>query len=295
LRVLDISIASTTNLMLTLRPFHRTALVRGQRQSAPQRHPRVASVPATWSTALALEAAARAQDRRPSRKVHPTLRRCLIGLGSWTATTALPTPIVANFAVAGTKVYYLAVPTLVAALSPSGISSWTPTFNPPGSWWASTCFAYENYLFCVTPGSDETYFVDIGQLTASSVEPNDPPPFSNPDFLGPAWSGSGGCSVSANGQSAGAPCFGGGIDWAVIFDCAAEAATSAGCKTTVVSELDTSYNYDMTIWYPCSQAPGPDANCCFQPTIGYDTPLFGWCISTGSNSFIISNPSPPPP
>jgi len=96
------------------------------------------------------------------------------GLGSWTATTALPTPIVANFAVAGTKVYYLAVPTLVAALSPSGISSWTPTFNPPGSWWASTCFAYENYLFCVTPGSDETYFVDIGQLTASSVEPNDP-------------------------------------------------------------------------------------------------------------------------
>jgi hypothetical protein len=217
------------------------------------------------------------------------------GLGSWTATTALPTPIFSNFAVAGTKVYYLAVPTLVAALSPSGISSWTPTFNPPGSWWASTCFAYENYLFCVTPGSDETYFVDIGQLTASSVEPNDPPPFSNPDFLGPAWSGSGGCSVSANGQSAGAPCFGGGIDWAVIFDCAAEAATSAGCKTTVVSELDTSYNYDMTIWYPCSQAPGPDANCCFQPTIGYDTPLFGWCISTGSNSFIISNPSPPPP
>ena len=217
------------------------------------------------------------------------------GLGSWTATTALPTPIFSNFAVAGTKVYYLAVPTLVAALSPSGISPWAPTFNSPGSWWASTCFAYENYLFCVTPGSDKTYFVDIGQLTASSVEPNDPPPFSNPSFLQPAWSGGGGCSVSANGQSAGSPCFGGGIDWAVIFDCAAEAATSAGCKTTVVSKLDTSYNYDMTIWYPCSQAPGPDANCCYQQTGYDDTPTSGWCISTGSNSFIISDLSPSPP
>ncbi len=214
------------------------------------------------------------------------------GLGSWTTTAALPTPIVANFAVAGTKVYYLAVPTLVAELAPSGISPWAPTVNPPGPWWASTCFAYENYLFCVTPGSDETCFADIGQLTASSVEPNDPPPFSNPDFLHPAWSGSGGCSVSANGQSAGAPCFGGDIDWAVTFDCAAEAATSAGCKTTVVSELDTSYNYDMTIWYPCSQAPGPDANCCFQQTGYDDTPTFGWCISTGSNSFIISKSQP---
>jgi hypothetical protein len=48
-------------------------------------------------------------------------------------------------------------------------------------------------------------------------------------------------------------------------------------------------NYELTVWYPCT-SPGPaDTNCCFLPALGYPTPFDSWCISVGSNSFIIAD------
>jgi hypothetical protein len=91
-----------------------------------------------------------------------------------------------------------------------------------------------------------------------------------------------------NGVSAGAPCFTKDIDQAVVFDCLSEAKTAAGCKKTVVSS-DPAYNYELTVWYPCPNKASSDTNCCFLPTLGYTTPFNDWCISVGSNSFVIAD------
>jgi len=94
--------------------------------------------------------------------------------------------------------------------------------------------------------------------------------------------------LSANGVFAGAPCFDKNIDHAIVFNCASAATSPAGCTTTVVSPLDATYDYDLTIWYPCNQTAPTDTNCCYLPAVGYSTPFDAWCISTGSNSFIIA-------
>ncbi len=111
-----------------------------------------------------------------------------------------------------------------------------------------------------------------------------PPPFVRSQYLVPAWSNGGGASVNG----VGAPTFGNDVDEAVVFGCASEAATSAGCTTTVVSPSNTAYNYDMTVWYPCTSPTPAGTNCCFLPAVGYPTPFDDWCTSVGSNSFIIA-------
>jgi len=93
--------------------------------------------------------------------------------------------------------------------------------------------------------------------------------------------------VTVDGVMAGVPIFRNNIDQAISFDCAADAATPSGCQTTVTSE-DASYDYDMTIWFPCADGNSPTTNCCFQPKLGYSTPFHAWCASTDSGSFIIT-------
>jgi hypothetical protein len=90
----------------------------------------------------------------------------------------------------------------------------------------------------------------------------------------------------------GAPVFDPNIDDAVVFDCASQASTDAGCTTTVTSPI-ASGDYQVTIWYPCAALAADasaNANCCFLPAVGYPTPFDAWCVSTGAESFIITQP-----
>lgn len=210
------------------------------------------------------------------------------GIGAWTTTTALPTAVSATYASAGSYIYYLSIPVFFASVSADGVGAWKTTTNYPNSVYPTSCFSSGGYLYCASPEASSSYVAQIGVSNPNALHLENPPPFPRSEYLVPAWNHGGGCGVSVNGVSVGAPCFGNNIDDAVVFNCASEAATPAGCTTTVVSS-DTSYNYDLTLWYPCPNPTPTDTNCCFLPSVGYSTPLNDWCISIGSNSFIIAD------
>jgi hypothetical protein len=138
--------------------------------------------------------------------------------------------------------------------------------------------------------ASSSYFAQVGVANRSSLRFVNPPSVPRSQYLVPAWNSEEGGSVTVNGVMAGAPQFGNNIDEAVVFNCAASAATPSGCQTTVVSPADTTYNYDMTVWYPCADAGTATTNCCFLPKIGYPTPFHAWCASTDTGSFIITQP-----
>jgi hypothetical protein len=170
------------------------------------------------------------------------------------------------------------------------MDAWATTTDFPDSMLASTCFSNGAYVYCISPGNNNSYFAKIGVPSSDSIQVENPPPYSVASYLGPSWTESGSCGESCNGGPlSGGPCMCWTLDCAYVFDCASEAATSKGCTTTVVSTGNTAYNYQMTIWYPCKDTPSSDTNCCYQPNNGcWNSPEYGWCISTGSNSFIIS-------
>jgi hypothetical protein len=132
---------------------------------------------------------------------------------------------------------------------------------------------------------------ETASKSSGTLKLENPPPFSESDYL------TTGCSVTPSGGVAtGAPCFGSSVDDAVVFDCASQAWSSAGCTTTVeCPDGGSSCSFAMTVWYPCAGLTAADANCCYLPAVGYGTtPLTAWCISTGSNSFIVSEQAPEP-
>jgi hypothetical protein len=215
------------------------------------------------------------------------------GIGSWSTTARLPTAWPGASATADSFLYYVAAPSFVATASPSGIVDWATTQDFPNSLVPSTCFSDESRLYCISPGTTDSYFAQIGTADPHSLRIENPPPYSVASYLGPAWTQNGGCLSEVNGVTSGAPCFCYSLDCAYVFDCAATAKSSGGCTTTVESPLDTSYNYQMTIWYPCGDPTDAGANCCFQPSDGYSSPVPGWCISTGPNSFIIAGQGGP--
>jgi hypothetical protein len=210
------------------------------------------------------------------------------GIGPWKTTTPLPTAVSASVVSAGSLVYYLSIPVFAASVSSSGIGAWETTTNYPRSSYPSGCFSTADYVYCANPSTSSSYFAQVGAANPSSLRLVNPPSVPRSQYLVPAWSNEGGGSVTSNGVMAGVPMFAKNIDEAVIFDCAAAAATSAGCQTTVVSPENTSYNYDVTIWYPCPNASTANTNCCFLPKIGYPTPFNAWCASTDTGSFIIT-------
>jgi hypothetical protein len=210
------------------------------------------------------------------------------GIGAWKATTELPTAVSATYAAAGSYIYYLSTPVFFASVSAEGIGPWQTTTNYPDPAYPSNCFSHDDRLYCASPTANGSYSAQIGASNPRALHLENPPPFPRSEYLAPAWNNGSGCSVSENGVFAGAPCFTRNIDDAFVFDCASQAATAAGCKTTVVSS-DPAYNFDVTVWYPCKDPTGTDANCCFLPSVGYDTPFNDWCISVGSNSFIIAS------
>jgi hypothetical protein len=213
------------------------------------------------------------------------------GIGAWQATAPLPTSVSANYATGGNYIYYLSIPVFFASVSAAGIGPWQTTTNYPRSLYPSDCFSSGAYLYCANPVGGGSYFAQIGGPNPQALQLENPPPFPRSSYLVPAWDNGSGGSVTVHGVTAGAPIFNNNIDDAVVFDCASQASTSAGCTTTVVSS-NTAYNYDLTIWYPCKSPSPADTNCCFLPAVGYSTPFNDWCISVGSNSFIIANKIP---
>ena len=210
------------------------------------------------------------------------------GLGTWNRTTDLPTAGFAAYVTAGPFIFVLTEPVFYAQVSASGIGPWEATTNFPDPGQAGACASNGNYLYCTSATNSDVYFTQVGAPNPSAFVLRNPPPFPRADYLAPAWSGTGGCSVTVNGTFAGAPCFDRDIDNAVIFNCTVSAATPSGCKTTVVSPTNTAYNYDITIWYPRYNATVPNTNCAFLPSLGYKQPFYAWCISISPNSFIIA-------
>jgi hypothetical protein len=210
------------------------------------------------------------------------------GFGAWTSATELPTAVSANQATAGSYLYYLSVPVFVASVADGIIGPWQTTTNYPDSSYPSNCVSSDGYLYCASPLDGGSYFAPIGVPDPDALRLQNPPPFPRAEYLVPSCTSEGCSWVEANGVTVGDPTFGVNIDDAVVFDCASQASTSAGCTTTVTSPNPMG-NYGMTIWYPCTSAGPAGTNCCYLAPVGYATPSNGWCISTSSNSFIISN------
>ncbi len=105
--------------------------------------------------------------------------------------------------------------------------------------------------------------------------------FSGPSPAGP-WSPS--------------PCFGPRSD-AVVFNCMKAAATSQGCTQRVYYKGNASESYVVTVWYPYfnSTANSEGYNCklAFYPETVHTG--YAYCMSVNSTSFLVAQPSPPPP
>jgi hypothetical protein len=220
------------------------------------------------------------------------------GIGYWSESSELPTRGYAIYTTAESYVYYFLTQVFYAQASTNGTSSWGTTTNYPDDSEPGYCVSAGAYVYCIGgangygQASDAVYYAEVGAPNPNALHFENPPPYVYAQYLGPALNS---CSVSAPPYGfAGAPCFTYNVDDAVVFDCAAAAATPAGCSTTVESPNNPIYNFNLTIWYPAtSLAPGPpETNCAYQPEVGYSTPLYAWCISAGPDSFIISQPAP---
>lgn len=99
------------------------------------------------------------------------------------------------------------------------------------------------------------------------------------------------------------PITGGNLSSALLFDCTN--AATMGCS---IEEYDsmTGTNASIVARYPVVNQTGEPAwaNCQYllyeepsgQPLPGYDNgPTFGYCITIGSNSFVVAQPGPPNP
>jgi hypothetical protein len=218
------------------------------------------------------------------------------GIGAWQATTQLPTAVSANAATAGSYIYYLSIPIFYASVSSDGIGPWQTTTNYPDSSsypdssYPSACTSSNGYLYCANQTAGASYFAQIGVPNPKALQLQNPPPFPRSQYLAPACNADGSVSVTTpSSGTVGAPLLQNDIDDAVVFDCASNAATAAGCTTTVTSPNEPSTcSYQMTIWYPCPSSASADTNCCYLPAVGYTQPFNAWCSSTGSNSFMIS-------
>lgn len=183
------------------------------------------------------------------------------GIGPWSNTTSIPVKYYAGYFTAESYIYFMGIPVYFAPASSSGIGPWESTTNYPNATHPGSCVSSSVHVYCLGGyGTNSSCFAEIGVPNPYALHLQNTPPFSNPEFLGPAWTGSGGCSTSflTNGTFAGAPYFTADIDEAVVFNCLAAASTPTGCKTTVVSPTRTSYNYNMTVWYlDSSLGPSP--------------------------------------
>jgi hypothetical protein len=104
----------------------------------------------------------------------------------------------------------------------------------------------------------------------------------------------GGCSPG--------PCTGQRFSDALIFNCAAAAATPSGCVAVYDEGVRYSaappVNYTVTVWYPSYNQPDEpaSANCMYNVSpvgalVKPETPtLFGYCLMINSTAFVVSQP-----
>lgn len=105
----------------------------------------------------------------------------------------------------------------------------------------------------------------------------------------------------ASGCSPG-PCIGQSLSGALVFNCAAEAATPSGC-TAIYNEgvrysAAPPVNYTVTVWYPSYNQPNEpaSANCMYTVwpvgALGKPTtpPGFGYCFMVSSTAFVVTVP-----
>jgi len=101
---------------------------------------------------------------------------------------------------------------------------------------------------------------------------------------------------ACKGPSGFAPCFGGNITQAEVFNCANVATLPSGCTQVVMNPSNQTMSYRITIWYPVlAQSNEPSwANCKYQSSGDPTHQYFGNCILTNSTAFVVAQPSPPP-
>lgn len=100
------------------------------------------------------------------------------------------------------------------------------------------------------------------------------------------------------GDSGSGLCFGGNFSEAIVFNCASAAASRTGCSRQVGSsyQIAIGYGYQITIWYPYAPHSGEPswANCMYEYSGDAGQHHYGYCISTNSTAFIVTEPAPPP-
>ena len=97
----------------------------------------------------------------------------------------------------------------------------------------------------------------------------------------------GGCAENDNP----APCWTSGFSGAFIFNCAAAAATPAGCTAQVPSSGPWSAkNYTITVHYPDVGQPGePASSNCMLSVPGVTTTPWAYCFMVNATSFAVSD------
>jgi len=106
--------------------------------------------------------------------------------------------------------------------------------------------------------------------------------------------------LSSTGGCSPGPCIGQRFSDAMIFNCAAAAATPSGCSE-IYSEgvrysIAPMVNYTVTVWYPSYNQPNEpaSANCMYNVVpvgalVKPVTPiLFGYCLMVNSTAFVVS-------
>jgi len=89
----------------------------------------------------------------------------------------------------------------------------------------------------------EGHFVRTASLTETGTAKLSSKPFNSSLYLS---SDVGPCK----GPAGYAPCFGGGLSQAEVFNCMKAASLPLGCTQHVVSSLQPQNSYHITIWYP---------------------------------------------
>jgi hypothetical protein len=101
---------------------------------------------------------------------------------------------------------------------------------------------------------------------------------------------------SCRGPAGYAPCFGGDLGQAELFNCANAAALPSGCTQRVVSSSNPQNSYQITIWYPYvgHSNESSSANCIYADS-GDPGQYYGaYCVSISSTAFIVTELAPPP-
>jgi len=101
---------------------------------------------------------------------------------------------------------------------------------------------------------------------------------------------------ACKGPTGYAPCFGGNITQAEIFNCANVATSPSGCTRLLVNPTNASISFQITVWYPyiaVSNEPSW-ANCKYQSSGDKGQQYFASCVSTNSTAFIVTEPGLPP-